>query len=143
MNETSSHVTENDCIFCKIVSGEIPADKVYEDEHTIAFLNIEPNAAGHTLVIPKDHFENIYGTPDETLCRLMIAVRKITIAIKNGMDTDGITNVMNSECAGHIGHTHVHIIPRYLEDGFTEWPTVSYKNGEAEAVVEKIVAELK
>ena len=143
MNDISTANHDKDCIFCKIVSGEVPANKVYEDEYTVAFLNIEPNVQGHTLVIPKDHFENIYTTPDEALCRLMIAVRKITIAIKNGMDTDGITNVMNSECAGHIGHTHVHIIPRYLEDGFTEWPSISYKNGETEVVIEKIKKELK
>ena len=143
MNETSHIITDKDCIFCKIVAGEVPAQKIYEDDHTLAFLNIQPNALGHTLVISKDHFENIYTIPDEALCRIMIIVRKLTIAIKNGLDTDGMTNVINSECAGHISHVHVHIIPRYLEDGFKEWSHITYKDNEAITAVEKIKKELK
>jgi histidine triad (HIT) family protein len=140
---TTTHETSDNCIFCKIVAGEIPASKVYEDNEVLAFLNIQPNASGHTLIISKDHFENIYSTPDETLCRIMIVVRKLTIAMKNGLDTDGMTNIMNSESAGHIGHVHVHIIPRYNEDGLAEWPIITYKEGEAESVLKKISAELK
>ena len=132
--------TEENCIFCKIVSGEIPANKVYEDDHTLAFLSIGPNNPGHTLVIPKDHFENIYGLPDETLCRTMIAVKKIALAIKNGLDADGVNIGMNNEgSAGQeINHAHFHIIPRKIDDGLVHWPPKAYLPGEAEEVLQKI-----
>ncbi len=128
------------CIFCKIIRGEIPSHKVYEDEHTLAFLDIRPNNHGHTLVIPKDHFENIYTLPDETLARLSLAVKKVAIAVKNGMDADGINLIMNNEeAAGQIiFHAHMHIVPRTKDDGYKHWPQGEYLEGEAEAVVEKI-----
>ena len=74
-----------DCIFCKIVAGEIPADKIFEDEYTLAFLDITPINPGHTLVIPKTHHENIFMIPDETLGHMTQTVKKVSLAIKNGM----------------------------------------------------------
>ena len=134
----------NDCIFCNIIAGEMRSFKVYEDEHTIAFLDIHPNNIGHTLVISKDHFENIYGIPDEALCRVMIVVKKLAIAIKNGVDADGIHIAMNNESGAgqEVPHAHIHIIPRFHEDGFTHWPQKNYKEGEAEIIVKKISNEL-
>jgi|SRR5271168_2974773 len=136
---------DSNCIFCKIIDGSIPADKVYEDEHTLAFLDIRPTNVGHTLVIPKDHFENIYTTPDETLCRLMISVRKIALAVKNAVDAEGINISMNNERpAGQlVFHTHIHIIPRFETDGFKSWGHTEYKDGEAEKVAEDIRISLK
>lgn len=133
------------CIFCKIVKGEIPSEMVYEDEHTCAFLDINPNNHGHTLVIPKDHFENIYTVPDETLARTMLVVKKLSVAIKNSLDADGINLTMNNEkAAGQIVfHAHIHVIPRYKTDDFKGFPKKSYKDGEAEAVAKKIKSELK
>lgn len=124
----------DDCIFCKIITGEIPATKVYEDEYSYAFLDAHPNTKGHTLVIPKDHFENIYGIPDETLCRLMISVKKISLAVKNGLEADGINIAMNNEApAGQIiFHAHVHVIPRYVKENSIE----------KDEIVEKIQKEL-
>ncbi|MES3005706.1 MAG: HIT domain-containing protein [Patescibacteria group bacterium] len=84
----TEHQIDENCIFCGIVAGKIPAFKVYEDDETVAFLDISPNNHGHTLVIPKDHFENIYGTPSETLCRMIITAQKMALAIKNGVDAD-------------------------------------------------------
>src|SRR5581483_2190419 len=109
-----------DCVFCKIVSGEIPAEKVYEDEYTLAFMDIHPSNPGHVLVIPKDHFENLYTIPDEELCRLMLSVKKVAIAVKHGTLADGIHLVMNNEKPGGqlVFHAHIHIIPRYIEDDF-------------------------
>jgi histidine triad (HIT) family protein len=134
-----------DCIFCKIIKGEIPSHKVYEDEHNLAFLDIRPNNHGHTLVIPKDHFENIYTLPDETLARLSLAVKKVAIAVKHGMDADGINVIMNNETdAGQIiFHAHFHIIPRLKNDGFKHWPQGEYLEGEADAVSEKIKVSLE
>lgn len=127
--------TEENCIFCKIINGEIPANKVYEDEHTLAFLSIGPNNPGHTLVIPKDHFENIIGTPDEALCRVMIAAKKIAIAIKNGLDSDGISIAMVGK---DVPHMHVHVMPRNDDDNPIDWPIKAYLPGEAEEVLMKI-----
>ncbi len=132
--------TEQDCIFCKIVAGEIPANKVYEDEHTLAFLSIGPNNPGHTIVIPKDHSENIYGIPDEAFCRTMITTKKVAIAIKNGLDCDGVNIGMNNEeSAGQeIPHAHIHVIPRKNDDGLANWPAKAYLPGEAEEILMKI-----
>jgi len=134
-----------DCIFCKIIKGDIPSHKVYEDENCFVFLDIKPNNPGHSLVIPKDHFENIYTTPDETLARMILCAKKVAVAIKNSLDADGINITMNNEeAAGQIiFHTHIHIIPRYKADGFKHFPQKSYGEGEASAVAEKIKSELE
>jgi len=128
------------CIFCKIVSGEIPTNKVYEDEHTLAFLDIRPVNPGHTLVIPKDHFENIYTLPDEAMARLGLAVKKVALAVKEGVEADGININMNNEAdAGQvIFHAHIHVIPRKSGDGLALWPQKDYAAGEANDVAESI-----
>jgi histidine triad (HIT) family protein len=135
----------NDCIFCKVVRGDIPIHhKIYEDEYTLAFLDITPNSLGHTLVVTKEHFENIYSTPDEDWCRLMLAAKKIAIAVKNGLDAEGINVTMNNErAAGQIiHHDHIHIIPRYIDDGVRYSQHITYKPGEAEEAAKKIKAAL-
>lgn len=130
----------SECIFCKIISGEIPSTKVFEDDHTLAFLDIRPVNLGHVLVVPKDHFENIYTLPDETMARLSLAVKKVAVAVKQGLDADGINIIMNNEQdAGQvINHAHFHVIPRYSTDGLKHWPNKEYKTGEAETIGEKI-----
>ncbi len=134
------HTSDPNCLFCKIISGEISTTKVFEDDYTFAFLDINPNSIGHTQVIPKDHFENIYGLPDETLCRIALTVKKISIAIKNALDADGINISMNNEpAAGQvIFHSHTHIIPRKNDDGLVFGSHKKYADGEAELVAEKI-----
>ncbi|MFA6463555.1 MAG: HIT family protein [Candidatus Paceibacterota bacterium] len=138
-------MTEKDCIFCKIIKGEIPSEKIYEDEWSLAFLDINPVNAGHALVVPKDHFENIYTTPDETLARLSLVVKKVAVAIKNGMGADGVTISMNNEPAGGqvIFHTHFHIVPRLETDGLKLWPQRKYQEGELSDTLEKIREALK
>ena len=134
-----------ECLFCKIIAGEIPSYKVYEDADTLAFLDINPNNYGHTLVIPKDHFENIYTTPDETLCKTMIVVRKLATAVRNGMDADGINVTINNESAAGqvVDHLHIHIIPRHEGDWETKAQHLVYKNDEATETVEKIRTALQ
>lgn len=141
----TTHEAHNDCIFCKIIAGQVPALKVYEDDSVLAFLDIKPNHPGHTLVIPKDHIENIYGMPDETLCRITMVVRKVALAVKNGVDADGLNIIMNNESAAgqEVFHAHIHIIPRYNEDGFKHWPHQTYVQGQAEEVLEKIRTEIQ
>ena len=132
------------CIFCQIVSGEIGATKVYEDAETLAFLDIAPNNHGHTLVIPKDHFENIYSLPGETAARMMLCAQKISIAIKNALSCDGITITINNEAAGgqEVFHSHIHVIPRTKDDFSIRFPHKTYLPGEAEDVANKIREEI-
>ncbi len=129
-----------ECIFCKIISGEIPSYKVYEDRETLAFLDINPVHEGHTLVIPKDHFENIYSIPPETLARLSLTTQKMAIAVKNAVEADGINIIMNNEKdAGQIVfHAHFHVIPRRHNDGLANWPQKPYEAGVASTLQEKI-----
>lgn len=133
------------CVFCKIVSKELPSTLVYEDEHAYAFLDIKPNAAGHTLVIPKKHYPNLYETPDEILGVLMPTARKIAIALKDAVESEGTNIIINTEpAAGQVVfHTHIHVIPRFSKDGFKPWPPKKqYADGEMEKIAEKIKQSL-
>ena len=135
----------NDCIFCKIVKGEIPSFKVFEDEHTFAFLDISPINIGHTLVIPKKHHADIHELPEEELHHVMDTVKKLSTAIQKATSADGINVSMNNgSAAGQIiFHSHVHIIPRFENDEFKHWKGKrNYDNGEPEKVTAKIQNEL-
>lgn len=110
------------CIFCKIIAKEIPSSIIYEDEKVIAFLDISQATRGHTLVVPKVHFANIYSVDDETLSHLIKVVQKLSVKIKTKLDANGINILNNNELsAGQtVEHLHFHIIPRYDEnDGFS------------------------
>ncbi len=134
-----------DCIFCKIISGEIPAAKIYEDENTLAFLDASPNNHGHTLVVPKTHAKNILDVSEDALARMMPAVKKVSKAVFEGMGAAGLNITMNNEPpAGQvIFHLHIHIIPRFHGDGLKVWTRkIPYKSGEMEEVAEKIRAVL-
>ncbi|SER85459.1 histidine triad (HIT) family protein [Gracilibacillus ureilyticus] len=117
----------NDCIFCKIIAGDIPSAKVYEDDHVYAFLDISQITKGHTLIISKTHSKDIYETDDETAAKLFSRVPKIARALKESFQPNGINILNNNEApAGQsVFHLHLHIIPRYgKEDGFgTKWIT--------------------
>ena len=103
------------CEFCRLVRREGPASCVYEDKEVMAFLSIRPINEGHTLVIPKKHFENIYEIPDEELAHLFKVVKKVANAVKKGINAEGINIAQNNgRAAGQVVfHLHVHIIPRY------------------------------
>ena len=128
------------CIFCRIIAGEIPSYKVYEDENCLAFLDIAPVNPGHTLVISKKHHANFEETPEDILCQVISAVKKVGRAIKDGLGVEGYNiNVNNDPIAGQIiPHIHFHIIPRHLGDGLKSWEQGKYKEGEAEGIVNKI-----
>lgn len=103
-----------DCIFCKIVKGEIPCFKVYEDEHVLAFADINPISDGHTLIIPKQHAENIFEMSEEALSAIHLASKKIASAMKKpALDTDGIACLqLNGRGVNQVVmHYHLHLIP--------------------------------
>lgn len=116
-----------DCIFCKIIDGQIPAAKVYEDEHVLAFLDISQVTKGHTLVIPKIHKENVFELSEENASNFFRAIPKISNAIKSAYDPIGMNVLQNNgEDAGQsVFHFHMHLIPRYGKgDGFgAVWKT--------------------
>lgn len=104
----------SDCVFCKIVAGELPCSKVYEDADAIAFMDIGPVARGHTLVVPKKHCDPITGAPAETLRKLILVVQKVARAQFDALRADGINVTQaNGRAAGQIvPHLHFHVIPR-------------------------------
>lgn len=132
----------DDCIFCKIAAGQISSAKIYEDDDVLAFLDIGPLSDGHTLVIPKQHFEKMHQCPEVVLGKIFSKIGIIAKAVFSAMDADGY-NVLcnNGRAAGQlVDHLHFHIIPRNENDGvFNRWPSYSYEAGE----VEKIAGEIK
>ena len=111
----------SDCIFCKIIDGDIPSSKVYEDDHVLAFLDISQVTKGHTLVIPKTHKKDVHELTPEIAANLFSVVPKITNAMKETYDLKGVNLLNNNgEFAGQsVFHFHLHILPRHGEqDGF-------------------------
>jgi histidine triad (HIT) family protein len=131
----------DDCLFCKMVAGQIPVTKIYDDEDVLAFLDIGPISDGHTLVIPKQHFEKLHDCPSELLGRICSQLGKIAGAVTAAMNTDGY-NVLcnNGGAAGQlVEHLHFHIIARKTGDGiFNKWPAYKYEQGRIEVIAEKI-----
>jgi histidine triad (HIT) family protein len=151
---------EKDCIFCKIVRGEIPANRIYEDKEFLAFLDIKPISKGHTLVIPKHHCKNLLDFPksaseklagsenlrflkaEET--ELLELIKKVASAVVKATNADGFNLGMNNgKAAGQvIHHAHFHIIPRFDNDGLHNWPNKDTSKEELEQVQKKIVSFL-
>ncbi len=134
----------SDCIFCKIIRGELPSFKIYEDERVIAFLDIHPVNAGHTLIVPKAHSQNIFDIKPEDWTAVAELTRALALAIEKGTEADGVNIAMNNrEHAGQVvQHPHVHVIPRFKGDGLKLMPQREYKTNEAEETAEKIRAEV-
>jgi histidine triad (HIT) family protein len=129
-----------DSIFTKIIKREIPAEILYEDDDTLAFLDIAPVSPGHTLVIPKKQVENIFDTDDATLEAVMRTVRKIAPAVRDAVGADALNIQSNNgaESGQVVFHMHLHLIPRFKGDNFFMWPHKDYKEGEASEIAEKI-----
>ena len=113
-----------DCIFCKIVAGELPAEKLDEDEHTVSFMDLNPWTRGHALVIPRNHSTNLYEIDDDDLRHYAVAARRLAKRIKDRLGCDGINLLNAAEPAAWqtVFHFHLHVIPRY-EDDSLEVPT--------------------
>ena len=114
-----SAMKKDDCIFCRIANGEIPSNTVYEDEYFRAILDLSPAAKGHTLILPKDHFDDLFDADEAVLERLLKTAQKIGAGMKRYLNCDGINVVQNNGAAAGqtVRHLHVHLIPRYEGDG--------------------------
>lgn len=142
-------MTHENCIFCKIINGEIPSAKVYEDEHVYAFLDISQVTKGHTLVIPKIHTTNIYDTPADVAGKLFAHVPRIANAIRKVFKPAGMNILNNNEKAANqtVFHLHFHLIPKYEnEQGFEyTWKTneEEYSSELLTQIANKIHSEIK
>jgi len=111
-------VAGDDCIFCQIVAGELPAEKVAEDEHTVAFMDINPWTRGHALVVPREHSRNLYDIAPQSLCHTMGAAKALAERMRDRLGAEGINLLNSTEPAAWqtVFHFHVHVIPRYGDD---------------------------
>ena len=110
---------EENCIFCKIAKGEIPSATIYEDDDFRVFLDLNPAARGHALIVPKEHFANLFEMDEESCKKAIVLAKKIGSRMKEKLGCDGLNLVQNNgEAAGQtVFHFHMHLIPRYKEDG--------------------------
>ncbi len=111
-------MADEECIFCKIVAGELPAERIHEDEHTIGFLDINPWVRGHSLVIPRRHSRNLWEVDGEDLHRTVRAAQRVAVQLRDHLNAEGV-NLLNS-CEPvawqTVFHFHVHVIPRFADD---------------------------
>lgn len=129
-----------DCIFCKIVEGELPSYKIYEDDLALAFLDINPIHDGHTLVISKKHYPDFLHMPKEDFCDFTAALQKVAKAVKQATKADGLNIGINiGQAAGQlVFHAHYHIIPRFEGDGLKAWARTSEEKPEFEQTAQNI-----
>ena len=133
-----------DCMFCKIIKGEIPSHKVYEDKDTVAILDIRPINAGHTLVVPKKHSTDLLDIDDEDLKKAIVVVKRVAKAIKEAVNAQGINLGMNNgKAAGQlVFHPHLHVMPRFENDGYKHWAGKDISGEELKSLAEKIKKKL-
>ena len=130
-----------DCIFCRIVAGNLPAARILETPGVLAFLDIAPVHYGHTLIIPKRHYPNLLDLPDDLWQEMGQVSRRVAQALRTTLSAQGFNLCMNNfEAAGQeVFHAHLHIVPRYLGDGLKLFPQESYRPGD----MEKTAAQLR
>jgi len=137
---------EDNCLFCRIVSGEAPAVRVYEDINSIAFLDHRPLFHGHTLLVPRKHFETLVDLPTTQVGPLFTAAQTLAQAVEFAMEAEGTFVAMNNRVSQSVPHLHVHVVPRRRKDGLKGffWPRTKYKDeAEMKVVQEKIAVALQ
>ena len=133
---------KNDCIFCAIAAGEIPAFKIYEDAAVVAFLDINPFSRGHALVVPKEHCATLFDAPEELLASMLPRVRKVAARLKEALPCDGVNILQNNGAAAgqSVGHLHFHIVPR-MAPPEGEAARISFAPGKADMEELKALAQ--
>jgi len=130
---------QKDCIFCKISKGEVPCDKVYEDDKYLVFLDIEPVSDGHILIIPKKHIVWMQEADDQTISEIFLLTKKIMIGMKKEMKCDYVQEGVYGE---EVPHFHIHLIPRYFNDNLPNFPRKKYPDGESTKLAKKLSSAL-
>jgi histidine triad (HIT) family protein len=126
-----------DCLFCRIVAGEVESHRVFEDDVTVAFLDSRPLFHGHTLLVPREHHETLWDLPDELIAPLFANVKRLSAAVRGAMGAQGAFVAMNNVVSQSVPHLHVHIAPRNRKDGLRGffWPRTKYPSDEQAAQV--------
>ena len=130
-----------DCVFCRIRDGQIPSTRVYEDERTIAFMDINPLNEGHTLVIPRTHAATLFEVDESDLRAAIATARRVAVAIRASLHPDGLNLLQANGAAAFqsVPHLHFHLVPRFTGDGKGfDWPMVAGDRGRIQATAEKI-----
>lgn len=133
-----------ECIFCKIAAGEIPSKTIYEDEQFRVIMDISPATKGHALILPKEHYANLYEIPEEVAADAMKLAKKLAKKMTDALQCDGFNLVQNNgEVAGQtVFHFHMHLIPRYKDDGNEDkicWNHLELSEEELEEIHQKII----
>lgn len=133
-----------DCIFCKIIKGDIPSSKIYENDKVYAFLDISPVNKGHALIVPKKHSKNMLEDDDDDLKAVIHASKIVAKAIIMAVRADGFNLGVNTNSAAGqvVFHTHFHIIPRFNDDGLKQWTGAPYEDNEMQSIQNKILNSL-
>ena len=131
---------DSNCIFCKIANGEIPSKTIEENDMFRVVLDVGPATKGHALILPKDHYANLYELPEEVAAEALKLAKKVALRMKERLHCDGVNLVQNNEeAAGQtVFHFHMHVIPRYKEDG----QVIGWKPGQLTAEELETVCEL-
>lgn len=130
------------CVFCDIAAGDVPAAIVFEDDATLAFLDLRPLFPGHVLVVPKEHIETLAELPSEAIAPFFGSVQKLAVAVEAAMDAKGTFVAINNKVSQSVPHLHVHIVPRRPKDGLKGffWPRHKYKD---EAHIEAAASSIR
>ena len=136
---------KDDCIFCKIAAGEIPSRKIYEDNDLIAIMDLSPTSKGHSLIIPKEHYTNIYDIDEEIAGKVMKTAKKLATKMTVALNCDGFNLLQNNgETAGQtMFHFHMYLIPRYndADNNMLKFTSVSFSDEEMDAIREQIIKD--
>jgi histidine triad (HIT) family protein len=123
----------SDCVFCRIVAGEVPAHVVLDEEQVMAFLDARPVFPGHCLLVPREHHETLTDLPPDLIAPVFTAAQRLAGAVESGMGADGTFVAINNRVSQSVPHLHVHIVPRRRKDGLRGffWPRQKYESEEA------------
>ncbi|HEU4768877.1 MAG TPA: HIT family protein [Pyrinomonadaceae bacterium] len=135
-------MAEDNCLFCRIVSGEVPAVVVFEDDLSIGFLDHRPLFHGHTLLVPREHVETLGELPVTQVGPFFKNVQLLSRVVESALDAEGTFVAMNNRVSQSVPHLHVHVVPRRKKDGLKGffWPRTKYKNEEEMLAVKKSIA---
>jgi len=139
---SSKEMRDDNCIFCKLAAGEIPSKTIYEDEQFRVLLDLGPATRGHALIIPKEHYANLFEIPEELAMDAMKLAKKLAVRMKEQLHCDGFNLVQNNgESAGQtVMHFHLHLIPRYEDDGqHILWKPLEFTDEELKAIQKTII----
>jgi histidine triad (HIT) family protein len=134
-------MSDSSCLFCKIARGEIAARLVFEDDDCLAFLDHRPVFPGHSLLVPKKHYETLTDLPAELIEPFFSAAQKLARAVEQGMEAHGTFVAMNNRVSQSVAHLHLHVVPRRRKDGLRGffWPRYPYKSDEEADVVQAAI----